>query len=132
MINPQVKDALQRYTLAAKAVIYDAERMKQFLQMMGDKDGAVLAVHIVLKALDAKKPIPQNLSILLAINIYIIMVDMAQQATGRKGDPGIMHEVMDMLAKGLASQPQPGEAGPTAQQPQQSTGLIASQMGAIA
>ena len=133
-MNPQAQDALQRYTMAAKAIIYDAQRMKEFLKMMGSPEGAVSAVHTVVVAIEQTKPIPPEIAILVAINVYVVMVDMAQQATGMKGDPGIMQAVMGMLAKGMASGPQQGdqpEMQPGAQPPQQPQpgGLIASNQG---
>jgi hypothetical protein len=104
-MNQQAKDALQRFTMAAQSIIYDADRMSQFLKMMETPEGAVSAVHTVMVALEQKKPIPPQIAVLLAINIYTAMVDVAQEATGRKGSPQKMQAVMGMLAKGMAFQP---------------------------
>jgi len=115
---PSPQDDLVRFTLAAKAIIYNRERMLQFLKLMDTPQGAVTAVHTVITAIEQQKPIPPQIAILLAINIYVIMVDMAQQITGRKASPQKMHMVMNMIAQGLATQQsdqQPPQMAPAPQ-----------------
>ena len=38
-LDPQSKDSLMKFTMAAKKVIYNPERMKAFMQMLGSPDG---------------------------------------------------------------------------------------------
>ena len=73
-LNPQDKDALSRYTMAAKKIIYDAGRMEQFMQMLGSKAGALQAVHAVMSIIEKNRPIPPNMAPLLGVNIYMLMV----------------------------------------------------------
>lgn len=118
-LNPADKSVLTKYTQVAKKVIYNPERMRKFLQFMGTKDGAVQAVQTVIAAIDKLKPIPPQILPMLAVNCYMIMVDVAQEATGQKADPAVMEEVVGLIlqtAKGVsAQQPAPQEPGMLAQ-----------------
>lgn len=136
-LNQQDKDALSRYTMVAKKIIYDAERMKQFMQMLGSKAGALQAVHAVMSIIEKNRPIPPNMAPLLGVNIYMLMVDVAQQSTGHQPDPAILKEVIGQIVSTIGraqSRPQeemqegrPEEVGA----PQ--GGIIARQMqGAVA
>ena len=102
--SAMLKKELSKFTLAAKSIIYEASRMKVLLQMMNTPQGAVTAVHTVMTALEQVKKIPPPIAVILAVHIYVILVDMAQQITGKKASPTKMHQVMDMLAKSLSQQ----------------------------
>ena len=118
-LNPADKSLLSKYTTLAKKIIYNPERMKAFLKMMGSKEGAVTAVQTVLSAIDKLKPVPPQILPMLAVNCYMIMVDVAQEGTGQQADPGIMEEVVGMLletAKGMSAPAQP-PGGPAPEQP---------------
>lgn len=91
------KNLLEKYTLLARDFIYNPERMREFLKMMGSKQGTVIAVQTVMEAIHAKREVPPDISPLLAINIYMTLVDQAQLITGRKIDPRIIDEVVTML-----------------------------------
>lgn len=114
-MSPEDKGLLEKYTKVAKKIIYNPERMKKFLRMMGTKEGAVMAVQTVVAAIDKIKPVPQQMQPLVAINAYMIMVDLAQDGTGVKASPKILNEVIGLIlqtAQGAAAQPQAQEAPP--------------------
>ncbi len=120
-MNPKVKEDLMSYTLAAKAIIYDAKRMESFLPMIETRNGAIQAVQSVMAVIDMKKPIPPSVAPFLGVNIYVLMVQMAQDITGRKADKAIMQKVIfDILGNVLKSHGKPAKqpmAQPTPQPP---------------
>lgn len=129
MLDPKAKSLLDQFTLVAKKVIYNAERMKQFMQMLGTPEGAVTAVQSVISVIERRKPVPPELLPLLGVNIYMAMVDIAQESTGHKADPGIMKSVIGaILQKVKPSQPAPQQ--PAA--PAQGGGLLSQMQGAPA
>lgn len=120
-MNPQDKTQLTQFTNAAKAIIFDAQRMQKFMQMLGSKQGALIAVQTVMGAIEKNRPIPPMIAPLLGVNIYMIMVDFAQDATGIKADGKIMREVIaSILSTAIKShgKSQPPKA-PAPQQPVQ-------------
>lgn len=133
-LDPQSKDSLMKFTMAAKKVIYNPERMKAFMQMLGSPDGAIAAVQSVLAVIEKKRPIPPNVVPLLAVNCYLVMVDVAQAATKVKPDPGVMKQVIGAIMTKVQSVGQPvAPAQPAMQAPQQQPrGIIASRQGVAA
>jgi len=117
-IQPQDKDALMRFTLVAKKIIFDAPRMQQFMQMLGSKQGALTAVHTVIGAIEQHRPIPASIRPLLGVNAYMLIVDMLQDATGKKADPGILQAVVKAILQETRGQPAQPQA------PAQPRGLI--------
>lgn len=128
-LNPQDKEALAKFTLVAKKIIYDAGRMRQFMQMLGSKQGALQAVHAVMAIIQKQRPIPATISPLLGVNIYMLMVDIAQQATKHKPDPKIIQavvaEILSSVQQSNQQEPQPAQQTAPQAAPQ---GIIASQM----
>lgn len=120
-MEPKDQDQLMKFTLAAKKVIYDADRMRGFLQMLGTQPGALQAVHSVISIIEKFKPIPPNIAPLLGVNIYMIMVDVAQTVTKHKADPEILKAVIQSILSSTKQQPK------TPQQTQQPAGMIAQQ-----
>ncbi len=120
-LTAETKDRLTRFTLVAKAIIYDAGRMRQFLKMMGSKDGAITAVKSVMGAIENKRPIPAELAPLLGVNVYMLLVDVAQQITGHKPDPAIIRDVIWQIVQGIQ---------PATPEQTQRPGLIQQPMGA--
>lgn len=119
-MDPQRKSALEQLITAAKAVIFDAKRMSQFLPMMDTKSGAIQAVQSVMAVIEQKKPVPPDLSPLLGASIYMLMVDMAKDVTGMQPDPAIVQTVVgEILAsmKPAAGQPAPQGDPPMQEQP---------------
>jgi hypothetical protein len=131
-MDPQSQGLLDKYTLVLKKIIYDADRMRQFMKMMGTVSGTIAAVKAVIGAIDMKKPIPPQIRPLVAINAYILMADLAQEATGRKIPPEAMKKVIAVLANDHGAQmtdgapAAPAQAAPAATQP----GIIQRAMGA--
>ena len=109
-LNPQDKSTLEKYTKVAKKIIYNPERMKKFLRMMGTKEGAVTAVQTVVAAIDKLKPIPPQILPMLAINAYMIMVDIAQDGTGTKASPQVLNEVIGLILQTAQSMTQQAPA----------------------
>jgi len=110
-IDPQKKDLLTKFTLAAKSYIYDPDRFKMLLKMLGTEQGAIMAVQTVISAVEKAKPIPPGILKLLALNVYIVMVDMAQRVTKVKAAPEVMMKVIGKLMKQIVSTP-PGQQPP--------------------
>lgn len=118
-IDPQKKDLLTKFTLAAKSYIYDPDRFKMLLKMLGTEQGAVMAVQTVISAVEAAKPIPKPILKLLVLNVYVVMVDMAQKVTKVKAAPEIMMKVIGKLMQQIVTSPPgqkpPGQPGQPAQ-----------------
>lgn len=131
-LDPESKDSLSKYTMLAKKVIYKPERMKIFMQMLGSPEGAISAVQSVLAVLNKGRPIPPNVAPLLAVNCYLVMVDIAQASTKHPPDAGIMKAVIAQIMDNVKQVAAPEQ--PTAQppQPSQQGGLMASMKGATA
>ena len=125
-LQPDQKTALSQFTVAAKAIIFNAERFKPLLKLMDTKTGAIQAVKSVMGGIEQKKPIPSNVAMLLAVNIYVLLVDMAQDATGMKADKKIVQGVIAALMKSTldmkpvkSKQPPANTAQPAPQPAQQ-------------
>lgn len=119
-MDPQKKSALMQYTTAVKAVVYDAARMKEMLPLLDTRGGAIKAVQAVLSVVEQKKPIPPGVAPLLAVNAYMLLVDMAREITGQEPDPAIVKGVTDEL---LATMQQ-SHGKPPAAQPAQPQGIL--------
>ena len=99
----------------AMDIIYDADRMRTFLGMMSTPDGAVMAIKTVIGAIEQAKPIPPELQKSLAVNIYLLLVEEAQEITGKEASPKIMKKVIELALTAF-----PGQQAnkPPTQQPQ--------------
>ena len=123
-MDPQRKGALAQYLNAAKAVIFDANRMRQFLPMMDTKAGAIQAVQAVIAVIEQKKPVPADIAPLLGAATYMIMVAMAKDVTGMQPDPeivkGVVGEILATMGQAYGGQKpapvQPAAAGIIGQQ----------------
>ncbi len=134
-IDPQKKDLLTKFTLAAKSYIYDPDRFKMLLKMLGTEQGAIVAVQTVISAVEKAKPIPPSIAKLLALNVYVVMVDMAQRVTKIKAAPEIMMKVIGKLMQQIVVSKPGQQQGQPPQQAQQATqmppqGIINTNMGA--
>ncbi len=121
-LDPQSKDLLAKLTIVAKKIIYNPERMKQFMQMMGTPDGAITAVQSVISVIDQKTDIPPQILPLLGINVYMVMVDVAQAATKLQPDAGIMKAVISKILQQVPSAQKNMEK-------EQPKGIVAQNMG---
>lgn len=92
-----MQDLLTKYTLLAKHVIYDPKRMAVLANMLNTPDGAVLAVKTVMGAIEQAKPIPPQLAKSLAVNCYLIMVEVMQDATKKEASPNVMKKVIGTI-----------------------------------
>ena len=99
----QKQDLLTKFSALAKSVVYDTDRMRKFMGMLGTPDGAVVAVQTVLGAIEQAKPIPPEIAKSLAVNAYLIMVDMAQEITGKEASPDVMKQVIRKILSGVAA-----------------------------
>lgn len=126
-MNPK-QDLLTKYSALAKHVIYDAERMRKFMGMLGTPEGAVIAVQTVLGAIEQAKPIPPEIVKSLGVNAYLIMVDMAQEITGKEASPDTMKKVIAKILDGVSkTHGQPAQPAQPEQQAAAPTGGILSQ-----
>lgn len=92
-----MKEDLPKYITAAKAAIYDKKRADVYLPMLDTRQGSVQAVGSVIAALEAQRPIPPDIVPMLAMNIYLLMVDVAMQVTGEKPDKAIMKKTLTAI-----------------------------------
>lgn len=120
-MTPQDKTLLTQYSNAAKHIIYDRQRFKHFLNLLGTQSGAIHAVHLVLAIIEKTKPIPPSIVHQLGVNIYLLMVDVAEKVTKHQADPGIVHSVITQL-RGTINKMHPA--------PAPKAGIIANNMGA--
>lgn len=123
-MEDQVKSDLMSFTVMAKAVIYDAGRMRQFIEMMDTPDGAVQAVQTVVGIIEQKKAVPPRVAPLLAMNVYLLMVDAAANITGEEPDSEIVQSVVMQLMQQFSQshaepEPEAAEAGEPQQMQQQ-------------
>ena len=118
MLNPDRKIQLAKYTKAVKVIIYDANRMRELMPMLDTRDGAVKAVSAVIGVIEQKSAIPADIKTLLAVNTYVLMVDLAQEIYGQKPDMAMVSQTLMAVVKSVSQPKQP--AAPM-QQPQ---GLI--------
>lgn len=102
-MEPQNKQTLASFIMAAKVVIYDANRMRDLLPMMDTPDGAIQAVQTIIGAIEQKKQIPPDVAPLLGMSVYMLMVDMAHNVTGEQPDPGIVKSVIGKIMGTLAT-----------------------------
>jgi hypothetical protein len=132
-MSPQDIATLSKLTMIAKKIIYDPKRMMTFLKMLGTVDGAITAVHTVTAAIQQHTQVPPNLLPQLGANVYLVMVDVAQEVTHHKADPTIVHNVVGKIMSQATQTPTPSQPAPAAAQstpaPQ---GIIGQQMGAPA
>jgi hypothetical protein len=117
MLNPERKTLLDKFTKAVKAIIYNAGRMRQLAPMLDTRDGSVKAVASILGTIEQKKQIPPEIKTLLAINTYVLMVDMLQEIQGQKPDNQAVSQTMIAIMKEFSPQKQP-------MQPAQPAGLM--------
>lgn len=126
-MDPQRKNALMQYTNAAKSILFDAKRMREFLPMMDTKSGAIQAVQAVVSVIEQKKPVPPDIAPLLAVNTYMLMVDMAREITGMEPDPeivkGVVGEILATMKQSHGAQQAPQQP----QAPQPPAGIIGQQ-----
>ena len=64
-MDAQDKSQLTALTQMAQKIIYNTERMKQFMKMLGSKQGALIAVQTVMGAIEQSRPVPPQLAPLL-------------------------------------------------------------------
>lgn len=114
MLQPERKSLLAKYTKAVQHIVYDAGRMKELAPMLNTRDGAVKAVMAVLGVIDQRKPIPQDIKTLLAINTYIIMVDLLKDVYQKNPERDAVGKTIMAIIKAVAApkQPQPAQAMP--------------------
>jgi hypothetical protein len=110
-MDPQNKDRLMQFTTAVKAIIYNPDRMRQFLPLMGTKEGAVQAVQTIMGVIEQKKPIPPDMAPLLGVNTYMLLVDVAQEILDKKPNPEIVRAVIGTIMQTIGqSHTEQGEA----------------------
>ena len=109
MPHPQ-QELLSKFTLLAKDIIYNEDRMRKFMQMLGTPEGAVIAVQTVIGAIEQAKPVPPDVVKSLGVNVYLLLVDMAQEITGKKASPDIMKKVIGMIIDGISKSHGPQQA----------------------
>lgn len=111
-MDPQKKSRLMKFTTAAKHIIFDAGRMKQFLQMLDTGAGAIKAVQTVIGVIETKYPVPKDIAPLLAVNIYMLLVDMAQEIMGVKPDKQTVMQTAGAVMKAAFDTPALSDKAP--------------------
>jgi len=121
-MEPQKKTALMEFTLMAKAFIFNEQRLAKLIPMMGTPDGSVQAVQAVVGAIEQKKPVPPDCAPLLGMNVYMLLVDKAQEITGDKPDEQIVLQVIKMIFEAAKRSHVEQAEAPIEQDPMQQQG----------
>jgi hypothetical protein len=100
-----------KFLTAAKAIVYSEQRAEIYLPLLDTRQGSVEAVMHILSALDGKKKIPRESVPLIAVHVYLMMVDVAMAATGDKPNKDVMKQTTDALLQ-ATSQAFGGGNGP--------------------
>ncbi len=109
-LDPNTKGALLKFTNGAKAVIYNEQRLRQLLPMIESRNGAIQAVQTIMSVIEQKKPIPPAVAPYLAVNIYMLLVDIAVETTGDTPDKKIVQSVIaELLTMVSGSHPEEQE-----------------------
>lgn len=103
-MTPEVKNQLMKLTMAAKAVIYEPTRLQELLRLLATKEGAVTAAKTVVGAVESRMAVPPKLAAMLAVNAYMLLVDVAQEVTKKKPSPQVIKEVIGMIVSDLMGQ----------------------------
>lgn len=93
---------LFKFITAVKTVIYNADRASSLIGLMANVNGAVTAVNTVLSVIDKKKPIPPEIRPMLAVSTLMLLVDLAQEATGKKPSTKTLEAASARLMQGAA------------------------------
>lgn len=92
-----MNDTFARFIAVAKHTVYNRERANTFLPMLDTRMGSIQAVLSVIAAIEKQRPIPIELVGMLAVNVYLMMVDVAMSASGEKPVKEIMKQTMSDL-----------------------------------
>ena len=113
-MEPQKKNDLTEFVMAAKEVIYNPGRMDQMLPMMDTKAGAIKAVQAIIAAIEQTKPVPPSIAPLLGVSTYMLLVDVAREATGMEPDPkivkGVGNELLSTMRQSHGEKGEPAAA----------------------
>lgn len=122
-MDEQKETRLGVFTLLARPIVENAKRMETFLPMMDSPEGVIQAVQSVIGAIEnqKKRRVPPDVAPLLAVNVYLLMVDMAHKATDEEPDEKIVKSVIVQLLATFrkdysAQQPKATPAAPAAPQ----------------
>lgn len=123
-----MNDQLDKFVMAAKAILYNKDRAAKLLAMLTTKSGTMTAVHTIMSVIGQKKPIPPEIAPGLALAIFSLLLDMAKKVTGKIPPKQAIAEVAKSLAQDVAQQKQPKQQVPMQpqqpMQPPQPAGLI--------
>ncbi len=107
------KDRLQKIVLAAQAVVFDAARGQEFVDMMQQGlEGQLQAVLSVMSVIEQRTQIERPLLIPAGMYILMILIDFAGEALGQKPKMHNLGEVQKALIDRIAQAygDAPGEA----------------------
>lgn len=139
MIAPQDKTILTEFTSIAKKILYNKDRAESIGKIMeSGPDGPISAVQTVLGGIEQMKPIPPNIKAMLAVNVFMVIVDLTQEITGEEIPPKVLIMNIGKILNDINKEVQPTQQGaqPNAQPEQGEApqgGIIGRQLqGAIA
>ncbi len=92
-----MKDQLQKFLTVAKAIVYDKKRADVYLPLLETQAGSVSVVANIIAAIEQRVEIPQQIKPILAMNIYLLMVDVAMQSSGEQPDKEIMKQTLSAI-----------------------------------
>lgn len=92
-----MKTEMDKFLAVAKLAVYNKAAAEMFMPLMETQKGAVHAVTGVVSAIEQKVKVPAQMIGPLAVNVYLMMVDVAMTATGRKPSKGIMQATINAL-----------------------------------
>lgn len=99
-----MKDQLQKFLTVAKGIVYDKKRADIYLPLLETQAGAVGVVANVMAAIEQRVEIPPQIAPILATNIYLLMVDVAMQASGEQPDKEVMKQTLAAIISTVTGQ----------------------------
>lgn len=118
-ISDADKSLLTKYTQVAKKIIYNPERVKVLAKMMDHPEGLPQVVLTVMGGIEHLKPVPPNIRPMLAANITMVVLDLAQEVTGQQFGPDVVMKAVVESIKTVMSGDQQQQA------PAQDQGMLA-------
>jgi hypothetical protein len=104
-----MKDQLQKFLTVAKAIVYDKKRADVYLPLLETQAGSVSVVANIIAAIEQRVEIPPQIKPILAMNIYLLMVDVAMQSSGEQPDKEIMKQTLSAIMSTVMGEEEAGE-----------------------
>jgi hypothetical protein len=114
-----MKDQLQKFLTVAKAIVYDKKRADVYLPLLETQAGSVSVVANIIAAIEQRVEIPPQIKPILAMNIYLLMVDVAMQSSGEQPDKEIMKQTLSAIMSTVMGEGEMPEEGMPEEMPEE-------------